>query len=57
MAIINVTTDSFSADGLAQPDADIAADALAQARRAAAGEPILSILVVNRRGQGRADRN
>jgi dihydropteroate synthase len=35
MAIINITPDSFSADGLAQPGADIAAAALAQARRAA----------------------
>lgn len=35
MAIINVTPDSFSADGLATPGADIAAAALAQARRAA----------------------
>ena len=44
MAIINVTPDSFSADGLAQPDADIAADALAQARRAAAeGADIIDI--------------
>ena len=44
MAIINVTPDSFSADGLAQPGADIAAEALAQARRAAAeGADILDI--------------
>ena len=44
MAIINVTPDSFSADGLAQPGADIAALALAQARRAAAeGADILDI--------------
>jgi dihydropteroate synthase len=35
MAIINVTPDSFSADGLLQPDVDIAAAALAQAQRAA----------------------
>jgi dihydropteroate synthase len=44
MAIINVTPDSFSADGLAQPGADIAAMALAQARRAAAeGADLLDI--------------
>jgi dihydropteroate synthase len=44
MGIINVTPDSFSADGLAQPGADIAAAALAQARRAAAqGADILDI--------------
>lgn len=44
MAIINVTPDSFSADGLAQPGADIAAAALAQARRAAAeGADLLDI--------------
>jgi dihydropteroate synthase len=36
MAIINVTPDSFSADGLAQPGADIAVTAIEQARRAAA---------------------
>jgi dihydropteroate synthase len=36
MAIVNVTPDSFSADGLAQPAADLAAAALAQARRQAA---------------------
>jgi dihydropteroate synthase len=35
MAIINVTPDSFSADGLAQPGADIVAAAVAQARQAA----------------------
>ena len=35
MAIINMTPDSFSADGLAAPNADMAAVALAQARRAA----------------------
>lgn len=44
MAIINVTPDSFSADGLAQPGADIAAQALVQARRAAAeGADMLDI--------------
>lgn len=44
MAIINSTPDSFSADGLAQPGADIAAAALAQARRAAAeGADLLDI--------------
>src|SRR5437762_2898020 len=44
MAIINVTPDSFSADGLAQPGADIAAAALEQARRAAAeGADLLDI--------------
>src|SRR5690242_14698609 len=44
MGIINVTPDSFSADGLAQPGADIAAAALEQARRAAAeGADILDI--------------
>src|SRR5690349_12478770 len=44
MAIINVTPDSFSADGLAQPGADIAAAALAQARQAAdEGADILDI--------------
>jgi dihydropteroate synthase len=44
MGFINVTPDSFSADGLAQPGADIAAEALAQARRAAAeGADILDI--------------
>lgn len=44
MAIINVTPDSFSADGLAQPGANIAADALDQARRAAAeGADIIDI--------------
>src|SRR5262245_54197187 len=44
MAIINVTPDSFSSDGLAQPGADIAAAALAQARRAAAeGADMLDI--------------
>lgn len=35
MAIINVTPDSFSADGLMQPNVDLAAAALAQAQRAA----------------------
>lgn len=35
MAIINMTPDSFSADGLAAPNTDIAAVALTQARRAA----------------------
>src|SRR3954454_735170 len=44
MAIINVTPDSFSADGLAQPGADIAAAALEQARRAAAeGADLLDV--------------
>jgi dihydropteroate synthase len=44
MAIINVTPDSFSADGLAQPGADIATAALEQARRAAAeGADMLDI--------------
>jgi dihydropteroate synthase len=44
MAIINVTPDSFSADGLAQPGADIAMAALEQARRAAAeGADLLDI--------------
>jgi dihydropteroate synthase len=44
MAIINVTPDSFSADGLAQPGADIATAALEQARRAAAeGADLLDI--------------
>src|SRR5690348_16271380 len=44
MAIVNVTPDSFSADGLALPGVDIAAAALAQARRAAAeGADILDI--------------
>lgn len=44
MAIINVTPDSFSADGLAQPGADLVAVALAQARRAAAeGADLLDI--------------
>src|SRR6266540_429228 len=44
MAIINVTPDSFSADGLAQPGADIAGAALAQARRAAdEGADILDV--------------
>jgi dihydropteroate synthase len=44
MAIINVTPDSFSADGLAQPGADVAAAALEQARRAAAeGADLLDI--------------
>jgi dihydropteroate synthase len=44
MAIINVTPDSFSADGLAQPGADIARAALKQARRAAAeGADLLDI--------------
>jgi dihydropteroate synthase len=44
MAIINVTPDSFSADGLAQPGADIALAALEQARRAAAeGADLLDI--------------
>src|SRR3982750_3987899 len=44
MAIINVTPDSFSADGLAQPEADIAAAALEQARHAAAeGADLLDI--------------
>jgi dihydropteroate synthase len=44
MGIINVTPDSFSADGLAQPGADIAAAALEQASRAAAeGADILDI--------------
>lgn len=44
MAIINVTPDSFSADGLDQPGADLAAVALAQARRAAAeGADILDV--------------
>jgi dihydropteroate synthase len=35
MAIINVTPDSFSADGLAQPGTDVVAAAVAQARQAA----------------------
>jgi dihydropteroate synthase len=44
MGIINVTPDSFSADGLALPGADIAAAALEQAGRAAAeGADILDI--------------
>src|SRR5690349_17855953 len=44
MAIINVTPDSFSADGLAQPGADIAVAAIEQARRAAAeGADLLDI--------------
>jgi len=44
MAIINVTPDSFSADGLAQPGADIALVARDQARRAAAeGADLLDI--------------
>src|SRR5262249_17154132 len=44
MAIINVTPDPFSADGLAQPGADIAAAALRQARLAAhEGADILDI--------------
>jgi dihydropteroate synthase len=44
MAIINVTPDSFSADGLAQPGADIARAALEQAHRAAAeGADLLDI--------------
>src|SRR5215213_10098744 len=44
MAIINVTPDSFSADGLAQPGVDIAQAALEQARRAAAeGADLLDI--------------
>jgi dihydropteroate synthase len=44
MAIINVTPDSFSADGLARPGADIAAAALEQARRAAdEGADILDV--------------
>jgi dihydropteroate synthase len=44
MAIINVTPDSFSADGLAQPGVDIAGAALEQARRAAAeGADLLDI--------------
>ena len=44
MAIINATPDSFSADGLAQPGADLVSAALAQARRAAQeGADILDI--------------
>jgi len=44
MAIINVTPDSFSADGLALPGADIAVAALEQARHAAAeGADLLDI--------------
>src|SRR4051812_50210228 len=44
MAIINVTPDSFSADGLAQPGADVALAALEQARHAAAeGADLLDI--------------
>lgn len=44
MGIINVTPDSFSADGLAQPAADLAAAALAQARRfAEEGADILDV--------------
>jgi dihydropteroate synthase len=44
MGIINVTPDSFSADGLAQPDANLAAAALAQARRQAAeGADLLDV--------------
>jgi dihydropteroate synthase len=44
MAIINITPDSFSADGLVQPGVDIAAAALEQARRAAAeGADLLDI--------------
>jgi dihydropteroate synthase len=44
MAIINVTPDSFSADGLAQPGVDTALAALEQARQAAAqGADLLDI--------------
>ncbi|HEX9374176.1 MAG TPA: dihydropteroate synthase [Roseiflexaceae bacterium] len=44
MGIINVTPDSFSADGLAQPGADLAAAALAQAhRQAAEGADLLDV--------------
>jgi dihydropteroate synthase len=44
MGIIYVTPDSFSADGLAQPGADVAEAALAQARRQAAeGADLLDV--------------
>jgi dihydropteroate synthase len=44
MGIINATPDSFSADGLAQPGADLIAAAITQARRAAEeGADILDI--------------
>jgi dihydropteroate synthase len=44
MGILNVTPDSFSGDGILQPQADITEDALSQARRfAAAGMDILDI--------------
>jgi dihydropteroate synthase len=44
MAIINTTPDSFSADGLAQPGADLAAAALDRARRCAAeGADLLDV--------------
>jgi dihydropteroate synthase len=44
MGIINVTPDSFSADGLDQPGADLVASALALARRAAdEGADILDV--------------
>ncbi len=44
MGILNVTPDSFSADGLAQPGADVAVAAVAQAQRfAAEGADILDI--------------
>jgi dihydropteroate synthase len=44
MGIVNVTPDSFSADGLAQPGVDLAAAALEQARRCTAeGAEIIDI--------------
>jgi dihydropteroate synthase len=44
MGILNVTPDSFSADGLALPEADLAGAALAQAQRfAAEGADLLDI--------------
>jgi dihydropteroate synthase len=44
MGIINVTSDSFSADGLAQPGADLAGAALDRARRCAAeGAEIIDV--------------
>jgi dihydropteroate synthase len=44
MGILNLTPDSFSADGLAQPDVDLVAAALAQARCfAAEGADLLDI--------------
>ncbi|MBK9713906.1 MAG: dihydropteroate synthase [Kouleothrix sp.] len=44
MGIINVTPDSFSADGLARPGADLVPDALAQAhRQAGEGADLLDV--------------